>query len=167
MKEKGRNLQIALIPIDLKNSRELKWLHSFIHSYHSAPKFILPSKDELKNPSHHFFRAFEKTRGRIDQSQMIGITSYEVRTRFLAETQRTIISPNFRGQGWGKAVSIAIENQVKKDGFYKVRSCIYHDNIAMIQIKLAQGYIIEGFHPDHDGPGLHEYSLGKKLVGRR
>jgi hypothetical protein len=34
----------------------------------------------------------------------------------------------------------------------------------MIQIKLAQGYTIEGFHPAHDGPGLHEYSLGKVLL---
>jgi hypothetical protein len=33
----------------------------------------------------------------------------------------------------------------------------------MIYIKLKQGYLFEGFHPDHEKPGLHEYSLGKVL----
>jgi len=41
---------------------------------------------------------------------------------------------------------------------------IYIDNLPMIFIKLKQGYRFEGFHPDHEKPGLHEYSFGKVLI---
>ncbi len=56
-----------------------------------------------------------------------------------------------------------MEREVRRAGFKKIRSTIYANNLPMIGIKLAQGFQIEGFHPDHDAPGLHEYSLGKVL----
>ena len=43
------------------------------------------------------------------------------------------------------------------------RSTVYYFNHVMVQIKLKQGYTIEGYHPDHEAPGFHEYSLGKVL----
>ena len=162
MKKTDPERKVRMEPIDLKKAEEVAWLHLLIQSSHSAPKFILPTKEDLKSAAIRYFRAFVVTPKEL-KSQFIGVSSYEVRTPYLAETQKTIILPEFRGGGWGKVLSQAIEDEVKKAGFYKVRSCIYSTNLPMIQIKLAQGYIIEGYHPDHDGPGLHEYSLGKVL----
>ena len=41
---------------------------------------------------------------------------------------------------------------------------VYIENLPMILIKLRQGYRFEGFHPDHERPGWHEYSFGKLLT---
>jgi GNAT superfamily N-acetyltransferase len=69
----------------------------------------------------------------------------------------------FRGQGLGALLSQAIEDECKNIGIKKVMTTIYYFNHAMVHIKLKQGYTIEGYHPDHEAPGFHEYSLGKVL----
>lgn len=162
-----RTLKTKLIPLRLNDPKDIDWLYRFIDSYHSLPKFMNPSREDLKNSRYfHYFKALAvapKSASKSIKEPVIGITCYEERTPYLAETQKTIIAPDFRGQGWGKVLSDAIEKEVKKAGYLKIRSCIYSNNLAMLQIKLSQGYIIEGYHPDHDGPGLHEYSLGKIL----
>ena len=160
--QKAKRRKIILRPIPIEKAAELRWLHHFITSYHSTPKVIMPTLKELKAPSHKYFRALTKFPGN-SKLVVVGITSYEIRTRFLVETQKTVIDPRFRGQGWGRAVSEAIEKEVKRSGYKKIRTTIYVTNLKMIQIKLDQGYTIEGFHPDHEAPGIHEYSMGKVL----
>jgi GNAT superfamily N-acetyltransferase len=93
----------------------------------------------------------------------VGATGYVVRTEALAETVKTVVDPVHRGRGLGAAISQAIEDEVRRAGFRKVMTTIYIDNYAMILIKLKQGYRFEGFHPDHERPGWHEYSFGKVL----
>jgi ribosomal protein S18 acetylase RimI-like enzyme len=155
-------MNLKLVRIDLKRRSELDWLHRFIREHHSSPKQVLPAREDLKNPSYRFFKAIA-LEPRKHQGEVIGISSYEIRTRFLVETQKTIVDSAFRGLGWGRILSDAIEKQVRKDGYKKIRTTIYVDNLPMIAIKLSQGFRIEGFHPDHDAPGLDEYSLGKIL----
>lgn len=156
-------MKVRLIPIRTENHDEREWLHGIIRRHHTAPRAILPLREDLRNPHYRFFRAVALAPA-SHKGQIIGISGYEIRTRFLVETQKTIVLPEFRGQGWGVALSKAIEAEVHKRGFRKIRTTIYIDNLAMIRIKLAQGYRIEGYHEDHDAPGLHEYSLGKKLT---
>lgn len=95
--------------------------------------------------------------------EVVGVTGYMPKTKFLAETVKTVVDPKFRGKGAGAAISLAMENQLRRLGFKKVMSTILIDNLPMIIIKLKQGYVIEGTHFDHEKPGLHEYSLGKIL----
>jgi GNAT superfamily N-acetyltransferase len=94
-------------------------------------------------------------------SKKAGVSGYFPKTPFLAETAKTVLHPDFRGKGLGVALSQAIEDEVRSRGFKKVMTTIYVTNLPMIFIKLKQGYFFEGFHRDHDRPGLHEYSLGK------
>ena len=157
--------EIKLKAVNTSNKKDLNALHSFIHKFHTAPKTILPDREQLKSSSHRFFWAIAIAPAEM-RGKVIGITSYEIRTKFLVESQRTIVAPEFRGEGWGKVISQSIEDQARKAGFCKVRTTIYSTNLTMIAIKLAQGYMIEGFHPDHEAPGLHEYSLGKVLKRR-
>lgn len=103
-----------------------------------------------------FFKVF-------DGNVQVGITGYAPKTPSLVETVKTVIFPQFRAKGFGVQVSQMIEDECKRVGFKKVMSTIYATNISMIQIKLRQGYTIEGYHPDHEAPGFHEYSLGKIL----
>ncbi len=159
-REEKKKLRLEII--DPKDRKELRWLHAFIHRYHSSPKWVLPSLRDLDNPAHRYFKAVA-VRPKKLEGKIIGISSYEIRTQFLIETQKTIIDPRFRGQGWGQVLSLEVEMEARRQGYKKIRSAIYADNLAMLNIKLAQGFIIEGFHPDHDAPGLHEYSLGKVL----
>ena len=91
----------------------------------------------------------------------IGVTGFIPKTPFLAETAKTVLHPEFRGKGLGATLSQSIEDEVRARGFKKVMTTIYVTNLPMIFIKLKQGYFFEGFHRDHDRPGLHEYSLGK------
>jgi GNAT superfamily N-acetyltransferase len=91
----------------------------------------------------------------------VGVSGFVPKTPFLAETAKTVIHPEARGLGLGSVLSQAIEDEVRSRGFKKVCTTIYVTNLAMIIIKLKQGYFFEGFHRDHDRPGLHEYSMGK------
>lgn len=94
----------------------------------------------------------------------IGVSGYYPKTPFLAETAKTVLAPEERGKGHGVALSQAIEDEVWSRGYKKIVTTIYVTNLPMIFIKLKQGYFFEGFHRDHDRPGLHEYTLGKILA---
>jgi RimJ/RimL family protein N-acetyltransferase len=160
--EDAQEKRLKLELLDPHRKRDLAWLHRFIHLYHSSPKWVLPTLEELQQSHRRFYRAIALAP--LDhRGETIGITSFEIKTKYLVETQKTIVAPEFRGQGWGPYISHEIERIIRKQGYLKIRSTIYAENTAMISIKLAQGYTIEGYHPDHDGPGLHEYSLGKIL----
>jgi len=153
-------IEITLKPIRLAEPADLEWLYQFIRRHHGAPQSVLPTRSELKNPSFRYFRAFHGT-------EVVGTSCYEIRTSHLVETHKTIVRPELRGKGYGKAISEAIELEAFRKGFRKIRTTIYSYNLKIIQIKLGQGYRIEGFHPDHEAPGLHEYSLGKLLPDAR
>jgi GNAT superfamily N-acetyltransferase len=94
-------------------------------------------------------------------AKKVGVTGLIPKTPFLCETAKTVLHPEFRGKGLGVALSQSIEDEARRRGFKKIITTIYVTNLPMIFIKLKQGYFFEGFHPDHDRPGLHEYSLGK------
>ena len=98
-----------------------------------------------------------------DGGKRVGTTGYIVKTPFLAEAVKTVVASEFRGKGLGAAVSQAIEEEVRQAGYRKLMTTILVDNLPMIFIRLRQGFRFEGFHPDHEQPGLHEYSLGKML----
>ena len=97
----------------------------------------------------------------MDGKDRVGVTGFFHKTPFLAETAKTVIAPAFRGKGLGTDLSQAIEDEVRKRGYKKVITAVYVTNLPMIFIKLKQGYYFEGFHRDHDQPGVHEYSMGK------
>jgi RimJ/RimL family protein N-acetyltransferase len=96
-----------------------------------------------------------------DHGAIVGTTGYKQVTPTLFETVKTVVSQKYQGLGYGKIASQAIEDHVRNLGAKKVMTTIYKWNTKMIQIKLDQGYTIEGFHPDHEAPGFDEYSLGK------
>ena len=97
----------------------------------------------------------------MSDGKKVGVSGFVPKTPYLAETAKTVLHPDARGKGLGVTLSQAIENEVRRRGFKKVITTIYVTNLPMIFIKLKQGYFFEGFHRDHDRPGLHEYSLGK------
>jgi GNAT superfamily N-acetyltransferase len=97
----------------------------------------------------------------VEGDTRVGVTGFYHKTPFLAESAKTIVDPKARGRGLGVALSQEIENEIRRRGYKKVITSIYVTNLPMIFIKLKQGYLFEGFHRDHDRPGLHEYSLGK------
>ncbi len=93
----------------------------------------------------------------------VGVTGFMPKTPYLAESVKSVVAADFRGKGYGAALSLAIENEVRARGFKKIMSTILVSNLPMIFIKLKQGYVIEGTHYGHEKPGLDEYSLGKRL----
>lgn len=115
-----------------------------------------PTVEKIMKSSIRYYRAFS-------DGKQIGMSGIDMKTPMLAETVKTIVFDEFRGQGLGEKLSQAIEDECRALGIKKVMSTIYTFNHAMVAIKLKQGYRIEGFHPDHEKPGFHEYSLGKKL----
>lgn len=99
----------------------------------------------------------------LQDGQRVGLTGFMYVTKSLVETVKTLVVKEKRGQGLGAKISQAIEDYCISLGVHKIRTTIYAHNTAMINIKLKQGYTIEGYHPDHEAPGFHEYSLGKVL----
>ena len=151
------NLQqeIQLIPLNLTNSAEAQEVVEAVIKYYPQSPFP-PSIESLAKSSDCYFRANY-------QGETIGITGYSPKTPYLVETIKTIIFHEYRGKGLGKLLSQAIEDECKAKGIKKIMSCIYEFNTTMISIKIKQGYVIEGYHRDHEKPGLHEYTLGKFL----
>lgn len=148
-------MKIELVPYNLKSKEEAEELFQLIQEYYTKSPWP-PTVEKIMSGGVVYFRAF-------NEKQQIGITGYSLKTPTLAETVKTTVLKEHQGKGLGKDLSLAIEEECKRIGIKKVLTTIYHFNVAMIGIKLKQGYTIEGYHPDHEAPGFHEYSLGKIL----
>lgn len=146
-------MAIELIPYD--HQSEAQEIFDILKEYFKTSPFP-PSVEKIRSGGTSFYRAM------LDGKQ-IGITGYVEKTPALAETVKTTVFKEWQGKGLGKELSMAIEDECRKKGIKKVMTTIYHFNHTMISIKLKQGYTIEGYHPDHEAPGFHEYSLGKIL----
>ncbi len=140
---------------DIQDDSEAKELVDIFLEYYPRSPWP-PTQEKIMKGGVVYFRAFY-------QGQQIGVTGYSIKTPNLAETVKTTVFHEFRGKGLGGILSQAIEDECKRIGIKKVLSTVYYFNHVMVQIKLKQGYTIEGYHPDHEAPGFHEYSLGKIL----
>jgi RimJ/RimL family protein N-acetyltransferase len=146
---------VELRAYNLTNRSEAEELYAIIQEYYQNSPWP-PSVEKIMQGNVRYFRAFQ-------DGKQIGITGYALKTPNLAETIKTTIFRDYQGSGLGKVLSQAIEDECKRIGVKKVMTTIYSFNHAMVSIKLKQGYTIEGYHPDHEAPGFHEYSLGKVL----
>ena len=147
------NIELELY--NLGNEAEAQELADLCHEYYPRSPWP-PTKDKIMKGGVVYFRA-------LYEGKQVGFSGYSLKTPTLAETVKTTVFSAFRGSGMGGLISQAIEDECKRIGIKKVISTVYYFNHVMVQIKLKQGYTIEGYHPDHEAPGFHEYSLGKVL----
>lgn len=147
---------IKLTPYDTTKLEDAQEIVNIVLKYYPHTAFP-PTVEKMLKTNIKYFKAHVG-------DEQIGMTGYDLKTPALAETVKTIVFEEFRGRKLGALLSQAIEDECRRVGIKKVMTTIYHFNHAMIAIKLKQGYTIEGYHPDHEAPGFHEYSLGKKLV---
>lgn len=95
---------------------------------------------------------------------LIGVTGYSVLTEpYLVMMQSTVIHKLFIGKGFGRYLNQKLEEHLESEGYGKIVSHIYVDNLPSIILKLKLGYRIEGHLKDHDREGQDEYILGKVL----
>lgn len=149
-------MKLSLSPLNPKSHSECQELVEFVNDFYPSP-FPLTLKD-TQSGKYLFFWAHDAATG-----DRIGVSGLMPKTPFLVESVKSVVDPAHRGKGWGEKLSHAIEEQARSLGYKKIMTTIYVTNLQMIFIKLKQGYLFEGFHPDHEKPGLHEYSLGKRL----
>jgi RimJ/RimL family protein N-acetyltransferase len=147
--------EVSLVPFDLTQKQEAQMIVDIVLKYYSGSAYP-PSVEKVMKGDVLYYKAYF-------QNKLVGMSGFFYKTPTLAETVKTIVFEEFRGLKLGEAISWAIENECRHKGVKKVTSTIYSTNTAMIAIKLKQGYTIEGYHPDHEAPGFHEYSLGKIL----
>jgi GNAT superfamily N-acetyltransferase len=145
---------LQLVPVDTASADDRA---AWVRFANEAVQGVSPAEDGTLQSKK--YRAFWVRSG----DTTVGTTAYVAKTKFLAETVKTAVSDEFRGNGLGAKISELIEAEVRARGFKKVMTTIYVTNLPMIFIKLKQGYLFEGFHPNHEKPGWHEYSLGKSL----
>jgi GNAT superfamily N-acetyltransferase len=146
---------LKLVPVDADDAKARADVVAFVNANYASPLGPM-SEGAFRTTS--FFWAHD------DDGVRVGVTAFVQKTKWLAESVKTVVDPAHRGRGLGVALSQAIEDELKRRGFTKVMTTIYVDNLPMIFIKLKQGYLVEGIHRDHEKPGLHEYSLGKVLA---
>lgn len=149
-------MKVELIPYNTLDKAEAEAIFAIVQKYYTKSPWP-PTVEKIMKGGVKYFKAM------IDGEQF-GITGYVLKTPTLAETVKTTVFDEFQGKGLGKHLSVAIEEECKRIGIKKVMTTIYHFNHSMISIKIKQGYTIEGYHPDHEAPGFHEYSLGKVLL---
>jgi GNAT superfamily N-acetyltransferase len=149
-------MTLELREIDTSVLDQAQKLHDLICKYYASSPWP-PTLEKIMSGSAKYFNAYY-------QERHIGFTGLILKTPQLAETVKTTVFDEFRGSGLGAMLSLAIEDECRKIGVKKVMTTIFHFNHVMISIKLRQGYTIEGYHPHHEAPGFHEYSLGKRLL---
>lgn len=148
-------MTVKLIPVDGTDASARSELVAFVNTHYKSE---LPLEEEALAAGHvQFFWAID------DAGKRVGCTAFIARTKYLAESVKTVVDPVFRGRRLGEAISQASEDEVRRRGFTKLMSTILITNLPMLFIKLKQGFLVEGIHMDHEKPGLHEYSLGKIL----
>jgi RimJ/RimL family protein N-acetyltransferase len=149
-----RNVDLKLVEADLENVVFLeKLLFIFKTGFsRSAQKTTI---SDLKSGKTKYLFVY---RG----DEFVGVCGYKFPMPTLIETVKTVVLKEFRGQGLGVQISQAIENYCLENfNPHKIMTTIYSENTSMINIKLRQGYKVEGFHPDHEAIGFDEYCLGK------
>ena len=149
-------MKVELIPYNTEMKAEAEEIFSIVQKYYTKSPWP-PTVEKIMKGGVKYFKA-------MFDGKQFGISGYSLKTPTLAETVKTTVFDEFQGKGLGSLLSEAIEEECKRIGIKKVMTTIYHFNHSMISIKLKQGYTIEGYHPDHEAPGFHEYSLGKKLI---
>ncbi len=148
-------MKIELEAYDHTQRPQAEKIHGIIAEYYTRSPWP-PTVERIMAGGVRYFKAL------LDGTE-VGLTGYALKTPTLAETVKTTVFRDFQGRGLGSEISERIEEECRRAGIKKVMTTIYHFNHAMISIKLKQGYTIEGYHPDHEAPGFHEYSLGKVL----
>lgn len=148
----SENTRVTLRAVDVNDAADVDAVVAFVNG--NYPSELPLEREGITNGHYVFFWA-------VEGDAVVGATAYVPKTKYLAESVKTVVDPARRKKGMGAAISQAIEDEVRKRGFTKIMSTILIHNIPMIIIKLKQGYLIEGIHMDHEKPGLHEYSLGK------
>jgi GNAT superfamily N-acetyltransferase len=147
---------VRLVAIDGDEAAARAEVVAFVNRHY--PSELPLSEKPLAAGLVQFFWAIDDE---VAPGARVGCTAYMPKTAYLAESVKTVVDPAFRGRGYGEAISLAIEDEVRRRGFKKIMSTILVTNLPMIFIKLKQGFLVEGIHMDHEKPGLHEYSLGK------
>lgn len=148
-------MPVKLTPVDPHDANARSEIVAFVNAHYVSE---LPLEDAtLAAGLVQFFWAIDEAGKRV------GCTAFIAKTKFLAESVKTVVDPIYRGRRLGEAISQAIEDEVRARGFKKLMSTILVSNLPMLFIKLKQGFLVEGMHRDHEKPGLHEYSLGKVL----
>lgn len=98
-----------------------------------------------------------------EDSKVVAATSFIKITHNVAMTQKTLVARAHRGEGIAKYMNDQVEKFLKSQGFNKITSHIYTDNLPSVILKLKRGYLIEGLLKDHDEMGRHEYILSKMI----
>jgi len=134
---------------------------SLIEDFYKKNKneYVVFSENEtIDSNGYEYYGIIEDASGKI-----IAITSIESESDNVAKMWSTVVKEDIRGRGIGALLNIKIEKEMKSNGYGKLYSHIYVDNLASIILKLKLGWIIEGTLRDHDRIGQHEYVLGKIL----
>jgi len=134
----------------------------------SPQDFIDKNNFYVKNPTDFVGSEAGNTEGAVYfgyrvNGVLAGISSYVVMYGTVAQMQNTMVDPTYRRMGIGTMLNNAIEEHAKETGITKLVSHVYTSNHISLMLKIKQGYLVEGLLRDHDGEGIHEYILGKKL----
>lgn len=138
----------------MNSCNTLELAEDLYFNHHSTPKEFLA--DKLPEANYCFVTN--------EDSELIGITSYNAKGKYLVITERTILFPKYRGQGYGALISQKLEDILREKGFKKIICEILTFNTEMLIIKIKQGFLIEGLMRNHDDKGIHQYFLGKELT---
>src|SRR5688572_22137909 len=113
-------MTVKLVPIDGKDAHARSELVAFVNKHYASE---LPLTEEpLANGTVQFFWAVRAAPDGNDER--VGCSAYMAKTKYLAESVKTVVDPRFRGQRLGEAISQAIEDEVKARGFTKIMSTI-------------------------------------------
>lgn len=136
---------------------EAEQIAAFYQKHYDAPDYIMPTRSSILASKRTYILYLGES------EEILGISSLEPITAHLVGCHATVVASDSRGQGIGKKLNESIENYAKSQGFGKIKTNIYVDNVPSIVLKLKLGYEFEGRLMDHDEPGKHEYIMGKLL----
>ena len=138
---------------------QLQKIVDFIKDNYEAPDFLIPESVQLLVHEHGDSEIVILE----DEYGIEGVTFFKFLSPLLVEKYRTVVRLDVRGAGISKKLDDTVENLAYTAGAKKIKTNIYANNLPSIFGRLKRGYLIEGLLRNHDGPGMHEYILGKEL----
>jgi len=114
--------------------------------------------DGSKLDSDNIYIALEDLSGEI-----VAVSSLKPLTSGLIEIWSTRVKEGSQGKGYGKRINQEMIDLARSNGYTKICSYSYTNNIPNIVLKLKMGFLIEGLFRDHEEIGSHEYMLSRKL----
>jgi ribosomal protein S18 acetylase RimI-like enzyme len=156
---KKRNNNYRFKSFNINNEKDIALIREFYYSNPSTFVSVSGESDFAFDMAGYFYY------GLLDPvtKKPVAMSAVENLTPNLAYIWSTLVHKDYKRQGLGTRLSKSLSSRLKREGYGKLSSYVYTNNLPNVLLKIKLGWVIEARLKDHDSIGQDEYLMSKYL----